>query len=69
MTALSGNSFDLERVLAIVDQISGGQQESSLWLRQPLQEFNGLSPESLVEMGRADDVIGYLSSLSGGFVG
>lgn len=60
---------DLDRVLAIADQVSGGRQESLLWLGRPLKEFRDQSPESLISMGRADDVIGYLRSIASGFVG
>ena len=60
---------DLDRVLAVVDQISGDRPKSLLWMRSPLKEFKGHTPERLVSIGRVDDVIAYLDSISSGFVG
>ena len=69
MTDFPSREIDLDRVLAIADQISGGRSESLKWLHQPLREFNGQTPHSLVLMDRVEDVIGYLNSISSGFVG
>lgn len=69
MTANQSRESDLDRVLAIVDKISGARHESLLWLQHPLKEFDDQTPEHLVAMGRANDVIGYLNSISSGFVG
>jgi hypothetical protein len=69
MSEKADREADLDRVLAVADQVSGGRRESLLWLRHPLKEFKGKTAESLVAMGRADDVIGYLNSTSNGFVG
>lgn len=69
MTDKVAQQVDLDRVLAVADQVSGARDKSLLWLRQPLKEFNGQSPEILVAMGRTDDVIDYLNSISSGFVG
>lgn len=60
---------DLDRVLSAVDQISGDRHKSLLWLRSPLKEFKGHTPENLVSIGRVEDVIAYLNSVSSGFVG
>jgi hypothetical protein len=60
---------DLDRVLAAADQVSGARRESLRWLRHPLKEFNGETAESSVAIGRADDVFGYLNSISSGFGG
>ena len=69
MTDSSSRDIDLDRVLAVADQMSGARSESLKWLHQPLREFKGEKPHSLVMMGRVDDVIGYLHSISSGFVG
>lgn len=69
MTADFSRAPDLERVLSAVDQISGDRQASLAWLRLPLKEFGNRTPENLVSMGRVEDVIAYLDSISSGFVG
>lgn len=60
---------DLGRVLALADEILGGRDESMRWLGQPLETFHGQTPEHLVAIGRADDLLGYLNSISNGYVG
>jgi hypothetical protein len=69
MTDTPHRESELNLVLSLADRISGSRQESLLWLRRPLKEFNGKSPEHLVSLGRVDELIGYLNSISGGFVG
>jgi hypothetical protein len=34
-----------------------------------LREFKGKTPEELVSIGRVEDVIAYLNSISSGYVG
>lgn len=65
----AANGIDLARVLAAVDDISGDRQRSLAWLRAPLGEFEDLTPERLVEVGRADDLLAYIRSISSGFLG
>jgi hypothetical protein len=69
MTVDSNREADLERVLALVDRVSGDRQASLAWLQSPLKEFGGRTPENLVLMGRVEDVLAYLNSISRGFVG
>lgn len=69
MTANSHRACDLDRVLAVADRISGDRQASLAWLQLPLKEFGDLTPDNLVSMGRADDLVAYLESISSGFVG
>ena len=60
---------DLNKVLSVVDDISGDRHKSLLWLRSPLKEFKEKTPEDLVSIGRVEDVIAYLDSISSGYVG
>jgi hypothetical protein len=69
MTADLNREADLDRLLTIVDQVSGDRQASLNWLQSPLKEFEGRTPETLVLAGRVEDVIAYLNSISSGFVG
>jgi hypothetical protein len=69
MTADSSRAPDLDRVLTVVDQISGDRQASLAWLQLPLKEFGDRTPENLIAIGRVDDLIAYLDSISIGFVG
>lgn len=62
------NEGEIDRVLALADQISGDRQKSLLWLRRPLKQFNDQTPEQLVLKGRAGDLIPFLNSLSSGYV-
>jgi hypothetical protein len=68
------NSKDLPdplmaKVLSRIDGITGERQRSLAWLQSPLKEFGGQTPQRLVELGRAEDVLGFLDSMSSGFVG
>jgi len=65
----NSTAADLERILEAVDQLSGDRQVSLAWLRTPLKEFQGLTPEELVGSGRTVDLLAYVDSVSGGFVG
>ena len=69
MTGELSRESDIERLLAIVDQISGDRQASLDWMRRPLKEFKDGTPEKLVLKGHVEDVIAYLDSVSSGFVG
>ena len=60
---------NLDRILEIVDQISGDRQVSLRWLRSPLKEFRNRTPEDLIQMGRVEDLIAYIDSISSGYVG
>jgi hypothetical protein len=69
MTADPNRGLDLDPILAVVDRISGDRQASLAWLQLPLKEFGGRTPENLISMGRTEDLIAYLDSISSGFVG
>jgi hypothetical protein len=69
MTADPNRQADLDRGLAVVDELSGSRQASLAWLQRPLKEFGDCTPEKLVMVGRVEDVISYLDSISSGFVG
>jgi len=57
------------RVLAAADRVTSNREASLEWFGRPLAAFGGKTPEELVALGRADDLVGYLDSVSSGFVG
>ena len=58
------------RVLAVITEITGDEQRAAFLLRnEPLRAFGYKTADSLVQQGRADDVIAYLESLAGGAAG
>ena len=57
------------RVIVAADRVTSNREVSLEWFGRPLDAFGGKTPEELVGLGRADDVIGYLDSASSGFVG
>lgn len=61
---------DMLRVLAVITEITGDEQRAAFLLRnEPLRAFGYKTADSLVQQGRADDVIAYLESLAGGAAG
>lgn len=60
---------DLQKVLAAVDQVTANREESLAWLERPLEAFGGQTPTALLASDRVEDVLGYLDSVSSGFVG
>ena len=60
---------DCSRVIAAADRVTSNRESSLEWFGRPLDAFGGKTPEELVTLGRADDVVGYLDSVSSGFVG
>lgn len=69
MTTERFQEASFAEVLSFVDGITGERQRSLVWLQSPLTQFGGKTPEELISMGRACDVLGYLQSISSGFVG
>ena len=69
MTSSRVTFLDTSRVLAAADLVTGNRKESAAWLNTPLPAFGGQTPEALIAIGRTSDVIRYLESLSGGYVG
>ena len=57
------------RVIVAADRVTSNREVSLEWFGRPLDAFGGKTPEELVTLGRADDVVGYLDSVSSGFVG
>ncbi len=61
---------EIIRVLRAASDISGNVPKTLFWYRnEPLPVFGYKTAERLVEEGRTDDVIRYLSSLSAGAAG
>ncbi|WP_374473194.1 MbcA/ParS/Xre antitoxin family protein [Arenimonas sp.] len=69
MTSSRVTSLDTKRVLAAADLVTGDRKESVAWLKSPVGAFGGQSPEALITLGRTNDVIRYLESLSNGYIG
>ena len=60
---------DQERVTSAAEAVSGDRTKAIEWLSQPLATFAGKTALELIDEGRTDDVIGYLQSITSGFVG
>ena len=61
---------DMIRVLAVTTAMTGDESRAVFLLRnEPLRAFGYKTADSLVQQGRADDVIAYLESLAGGAAG
>jgi uncharacterized protein (DUF2384 family) len=60
---------DVERIAATAESVSGDQAKAVEWLTQPLATFDGKTPLQLIVEGSTDAVIGYLHSITSGFVG
>jgi uncharacterized protein (DUF2384 family) len=45
-------------------KIAGNDDAASVWIGKPLPEFDGKTPAQLVSEGRAEEVLGYIKSLS-----
>lgn len=69
MTSGRVTCLDTSRVLAAADLVTCDRKECLAWLNTPLSAFGGQTPEALIAIGRTNDVIRYLESLSGGYVG
>lgn len=69
MTSSQSRESDRSRVLAAADRVTSNRAASLEWYGRPSDVFGGKTPEDLVSLGRADDVVGYLDSVSSGFVG
>lgn len=61
---------DMVRVLAAATEITGDEKRSAFLLRnEPLRAFNYKTADVLIQEGRADAVVAYLESLTGGAAG
>jgi uncharacterized protein (DUF2384 family) len=50
-------------IMHTVRKIAGNDDAASAWMDEPLPKFDGKTPAQLVSEGRADEVLGYISSL------
>jgi uncharacterized protein (DUF2384 family) len=50
-------------IMHTVRKIVGNDDAASAWMDEPLPKFDGKTPAQLVSEGRADEVLGYISSL------
>ncbi|MDR2155083.1 MAG: MbcA/ParS/Xre antitoxin family protein [Burkholderiaceae bacterium] len=61
---------DMVRVLAVATEITGDEKHAVFLLRnEPLRAFGYKTADTLIQEGRADDVVAYLESLAGGTAG
>jgi hypothetical protein len=61
----------VDRVLAAAEIAAGGDRSRAMFwfLNEPLQEFDDQTPAALVRAGRAEVVVDYIESTSGGACG
>ncbi len=69
MSVSQSRASDRSRVLAAADRVTASREATLEWFRRPLAAFDGKTPADLVALGRVDDVVAYLDSVSSGFVG
>jgi uncharacterized protein (DUF2384 family) len=61
---------NIVRVLAAATELTGDSKRAAFLLcNEPLRAFEHKTAESLIQAGRADEVIAYLESFSGGAAG
>jgi hypothetical protein len=61
---------DMIRALAVATEMTGDAERAAFLLRnEPLRAFGYKTADTLVQEGRAEDVIAYLESLAGGAAG
>ncbi|WP_458526460.1 DUF2384 domain-containing protein [Onishia taeanensis] len=61
---------DAVRVMGAAAAVNDNLQDAAFWFRnEPLSAFDFKTPEQLVSDGRADDLLGYVQSLSAGAAG
>lgn len=61
---------DMVRVLAVATEMTGDADRAAFLLRnEPLRAFGYKTADTLVQEGRAEDVVAYLESLAGGAAG
>jgi len=61
---------DLLRVLVVATELTGDSKRAAFLLRnEPLRAFGYQTADSLIQKGRADDVVAYLESFSSGAAG
>jgi hypothetical protein len=61
---------DLERVLFAATEAAGGDEaRARRWLGEALEPFNNKTPLTLIEEGRADDMLRLIESIKGGPAG
>lgn len=69
MTKSTATSLWKHRILAEAKETFGSQAKAEQWFDAPLATFEDESPAQLVERGRHEAVLGYLQSISSGFIG
>ncbi|TPG04142.1 DUF2384 domain-containing protein [Rhodanobacter glycinis] len=62
---------DVVRVLAAAERMAGGDRSSAIFwfMNEPLQDFDYLTPDALLQRGKAQVVIDYIESIAGGATG
>lgn len=62
--------MDIERVLCAATALTGSGEQAREWMQhQPISEYGYLTALQLVEQGRAQAVVDYIESISGGAAG
>jgi hypothetical protein len=62
---------DVVRVLAAAERVAGGDRSRAIFwfMNEPLQDFDCLTPDALLQRGKAQVVIDYIESIAGGPTG
>lgn len=62
---------EVVRVLAAAEDAAGGDRNRAIFwfMNEPLQDFDYLTPDALVRMGKAQVVVDYIESIAGGATG
>jgi len=61
---------DTMRVLVAAHALTGDLEKTIIWFRaQPIAELGDSTPMQLVEIGKAQSVVGYIESISSGHLG
>lgn len=67
---LQAAMVDINRVLSAATELTGSVDQAIFWFRnQPIAEFEHLTAMQLVERGKAQAVVDYIESISGGAAG
>jgi uncharacterized protein (DUF2384 family) len=62
----SVDDLNVQRVLRATEAISGDRAQAVAWLRIPIPDFDGKTPMDLIDEGRTDALLCYLSSIESG---
>lgn len=62
---------EVVRVLTAAEDVAGGDRHRAIFwfMNEPLQDFDYLTPDALVRMGKSQVVIDYIESIAGGATG